>query len=739
MMKSRNSGILRTISCLITICSFSFPIYAKYSGGTGEPNDPYQIVTADDLMLLGGSATDYGKHFILTADIDLDPNLPGRKVFDNAVIAPHRGPINRDFQGTPFSGLFDGNDHTILHLTIIGDKYLGLFGELVSAGKVTDLKIIDVNVIGSDQYVGSVVGQNNGTVEACLTSGSVRGSWYVGGLVGISGGTISESCWTGLVIGDAYVGGLVGFNGNKITNCNASGSVISNSDTGGLVGANNSGTITSCYATSSVDAGGHSGGLVGSNVGRGTIVACYATGSVSSKDCVGGLVGYDNHGSISTSYATGDASGRHWIGGLVGASDYGVFDSCYAIGAVSGSNSIGGLAGRSSQTTFTACYATGALRGEFDNIGGLEPESRAPSSSIFIACFWDIETSGHNTSVGGRGMTTEQMQTAATFLNVGWDFINEIRNGTKDIWWILDGQGYPKLFWQSKNSLSFCPNPYNGEISVVQPLILSWIAGARALNHDIYFGEEMEAVTNAAVESPGIYRGHQSVNVTTYDPGPLEWDKTYYWRVDEVNEAERDSPWKGSVWSFTTNDFTSMAIVDDFESYTDEEGSLIYKTWIDGWTNNTGSQVGYDQAPFTERIIVYSGQQSMPVDYNNVTEPWYSEIERSWETFYDWSIDNMDALTLYFQGEAGNERDPLYVGIEDGEGCIAIVVHPDRDAVLAPKWSKWHISLADLEAQGVDVAMVKKIYIGVGDRRNPQPGGIGRIYIDDILITKLIF
>jgi hypothetical protein len=61
---------------------------AKYSGGTGEPNDPYQIATAADLIALGEDPNDYGKHFILMADIDLDPNLPGRTVFDRAVIAP---------------------------------------------------------------------------------------------------------------------------------------------------------------------------------------------------------------------------------------------------------------------------------------------------------------------------------------------------------------------------------------------------------------------------------------------------------------------------------------------------------------------------------------------------------------------------------------------------------------------------------------------------------------------------
>ena len=79
---------MRTLLLTLTMCLLALPVHAKYSGGTGEPNDPYQIATAADLIALGETPDDYDKHFILTADIDLDPNLPGRKVFDKAVIAP---------------------------------------------------------------------------------------------------------------------------------------------------------------------------------------------------------------------------------------------------------------------------------------------------------------------------------------------------------------------------------------------------------------------------------------------------------------------------------------------------------------------------------------------------------------------------------------------------------------------------------------------------------------------------
>ena len=91
----------------------------------------------------------------------------------------------------------------------------------------------------------------------------------------------------------------------------------------------------------------------------------------------------------------------------------------------------------------------------------------------------------------------------------------------------------------------------------------------------MYFGEDEEAVANATTESPGIYRGRQPAEATTYDAGILEWGKTYYWRIDEVNEADSNSPWKGEVWSFTTLDYIVLSVVDDFESYTDDVLAVI--------------------------------------------------------------------------------------------------------------------------------------------------------------------
>jgi hypothetical protein len=128
---------MRTLLLTLTTCLFVLPAQAQYSGGSGTADDPYQIATATDLIALGETPDDYDKHFILTADIDLDPNLPGGRVFDKAVIAPEdiAQPWYHSI-GSPFTGVFDGNGYRVLNLAIRGASYIGLMGELGSGGQV---------------------------------------------------------------------------------------------------------------------------------------------------------------------------------------------------------------------------------------------------------------------------------------------------------------------------------------------------------------------------------------------------------------------------------------------------------------------------------------------------------------------------------------------------------------------------------------------------------------------------
>jgi len=180
------------------------------------------------------------------------------------------------------------------------------------------------------------------------------------------------------------------------------------------------------------------------------------------------------------------------------------------------------------------------------------------------------------------------------------------------------------------------PQPAAAATGVSVDSALDWRPGRDVRSEQVYFGTDKAAVSGAAVAA-------QTVSRHGFDPGAMDFGTTYYWKVDEIGTAA----YPGALWSFTTQEY---APVEDFESYTDDEGGRIYETWVDGWTNGTGSVVGYLQAPFAETVVVHGGGQSMPFEYNNVKTPYYSEAERAFDTPQDWTIGGADTLSLWIKG-----------------------------------------------------------------------------------------
>ena len=264
-----------------------------------------------------------------------------------------------------------------------------------------------------------------------------------------------------------------------------------------------------------------------------------------------------------------------------------------------------------------------------------------------------------------------------------------------------------------------------------------------AASHDVYFGEDANAVADANTTTTGVYRVRQALDATSFDPGPLEWNKTYYWRVDEVNEANPESPWKGGVWSFTTADFI---VVDDFESYTDDWANFqrIFQVWIDGagYTlpepgmagNGSGALVGTSEPPWVELEVVHGGRQAMPMAYNNVSTPHYSQAERTWTAPQDWTVNGVDTLVLYVHGSADNQAGPLYVVLEDSLGNSGTVNHDDAAAVTSDAWLQWKIPLSRFS--NVTATQIKKMSIGVGIPGSTTLGGVGTIFVDDVRVVK---
>ncbi|MBC8470100.1 MAG: hypothetical protein H8D56_11570 [Planctomycetes bacterium] len=262
--------------------------------------------------------------------------------------------------------------------------------------------------------------------------------------------------------------------------------------------------------------------------------------------------------------------------------------------------------------------------------------------------------------------------------------------------------------------------PLNGAVDVTQTPVLTWAPGFGA-SHEVYFGADAASLE---LKASGNF-GSES-----YDPGQLEWNTTYYWRVDEANNANADSPWTGPLWSFTTANFL---IVDDFESYNDlDEGdpgsNRLYLAWIDGFDSpaTNGSVVGNLNPPFAEQTIVHSGLQSMPMAYDNTVGK--SEATSVLTSSRDWTVKGVNTLTIWYRGASANAAEPMYVVINDG----AVVTNDNPNAALASSWTEWNIDLQTFADQGVNLANVNSITLGLGNRSNPVAGGSGMMYFDDI-------
>jgi len=260
--------------------------------------------------------------------------------------------------------------------------------------------------------------------------------------------------------------------------------------------------------------------------------------------------------------------------------------------------------------------------------------------------------------------------------------------------------------------------------------VLGWTPGVYAASHDVYFGTDPNAVRDAN-NTAGVwpeFRGNQ--DPCSYAPELLELGKTYYWRIDEVNDANPNCPWKGVVWEFTVADYI---VVDDFESYNDipagEQGSnLVYDTWIDGFANPSvnGSTMGNVVGSSLETGKVHGGKQSVPLAYDN-SKAAYSEVTASLDDLAigkDWTTDNFKALSLWFYGGPYNSiSERMYVKLNG----VKVTYDGNASDLQKAAWQEWRI---DLAAFGIDLSNVTTLSIGF--ERTGTTGGFGTVLIDDI-------
>jgi len=278
------------------------------------------------------------------------------------------------------------------------------------------------------------------------------------------------------------------------------------------------------------------------------------------------------------------------------------------------------------------------------------------------------------------------------------------------------------------------PQPAYNAADVALNTILTWTPADSAASHEFYFGTDKETVRNADSGSPE-YKGSKALDAESYDPGLLEADTTYYWRVDEVDDQGNSA--KGPLWIFTTGSFL---LVDDFESYTDDDaaGKAIWQTWIDGFgVADNGAQVGYLMPPYAEQTIIHGGAQSMPLLYTNEAGVTNSEASMTLSATRDWTQASVAELSLWFRGGSGSAAEPLYVAISNSSGSPAVVAYDDPSAATVRSWTQWMVPLQAFADLGINLGDVDKIAVGLGTKADSAaPGGLGTIYIDDIRLCQ---
>jgi len=275
------------------------------------------------------------------------------------------------------------------------------------------------------------------------------------------------------------------------------------------------------------------------------------------------------------------------------------------------------------------------------------------------------------------------------------------------------------------------PEPASGSVDIAPNSTIGWRAGRDVTQHVITISTDVNAVIDGLANS--VTSSTNNLDLNSLD---LQLGRTYYWRVDEANEADAVSVWAGPVWSFST---VAALTVDDFESYNNISPDRPFQTWLDGFGysadeffpvgysgNGTGAGIGHDiwslSSSYYDDDIMETGNtlpgssQSLPFYYTN-TGGVASQTERSFSATQDWTVGGAKTLSIAFFGQAGNTG-TLYVEINNTK-----IIYPyDAANIAKDAWQAWNIDLSSM-----DVESVTTLQIGVDGS-----GASGLLLIDDI-------
>lgn len=275
--------------------SFSLNLSA-YSGGGGTAGNPYRISNDNDVIELMETDGDWGKHFILTTNV----NVAGRNLY----------PIGD--MSKSFTGSFNGQGYKIYSSPSSNTIEIGFFG--ANNGEIRNLGIENIDAYNF-LVSGSFCGMNEGYIVNCYSSGKAYSYMFCGAFCGMNTGLI-EDCRSS---GNAYGVFVAGFCGVNIS--------------GFLGSGNSSGSIKNCHSRGNAYAGyavelleeeefeqAGAGSFCGVNLG-GYIDACTSSGnavSVAQVSMASGFCIYNNIGNISNCRSSGNASAEGYLAFVAG-------------------------------------------------------------------------------------------------------------------------------------------------------------------------------------------------------------------------------------------------------------------------------------------------------------------------------------------------------------------------------------------------------------------------------------
>jgi hypothetical protein len=349
--------------------------FSEFSGGSGTSEDPWQIAAVGQLDAV---RNDLGAHYILTADLDLSGIANWEPIGSFNFAAEDES----GYFEAAFSGVFDGNGHSISNVTSRASSEavgVGLFGATSSA-VIKNLTVRNVIADGR-MAIGGIVGYNRGTVENLVLEGknSITGYNCVGGILGGHEGGRISNCIAEATI---YVLGDNDFSDGKyiLSDINECGGII--------VGGAFTGTISNCSAKGTVISRGHDamglGGVGGCLEYMESITNCTADVVIEAgKNAhgIGGLCGFAGTfdesapaqiSGCSVTVTINAAGGATHVGGLVGTGLFmsmynmeSIFEisDCRVTADINGAEFPGGVAGRAAGSAIKSCVADVTIDG----------------------------------------------------------------------------------------------------------------------------------------------------------------------------------------------------------------------------------------------------------------------------------------------------------------------------------------------------------------------------------------